>query len=256
MLASKIQITIKSEGYHHKPYPRQLHGLCYGLAGEDFVREKIPVFHPIIKDWKANSYGTNGVLIISNVSDHFSACVLKGLSETETLRLGSVTYEITSYEIIQTKILPVKTYDAKPVPDEIWITFNTPTVFRSSNRTLGDHQTFAYPDLKQFLLSISNQLLWLKNKTQPYAPFKEIERILSKVHIVDITNHPVAAKLEHKDNRPLSTFIGNMHLLCHDLDEDDKKILGYLLTWGKWLGVGWKSGYGFGNLTVLKSQTA
>lgn len=247
--ASVIKIEIQSNSYVQKPYPYELQGLCYHLAGSNYKHEKHlpPKFHPYLAEWKSNSkFGTKATLKISSISEELTDGILRSLELTEVIRIGQKELPLVGFTVEKQELVSLEVEHSKPAPDEFKINFQTPTKFRT--RASNSYSTRAYPDLKLFLRSAARNLhiqFGLK------ISLEEQDQLVEQIRLVNAIAYPVKVKCERKE--PIQdSFIGEVHLDCRNLDMQQKKLLGLLMKSVKYTGVGHKKGYGLGHIQIKR----
>lgn len=250
--ASIIQIELQSDKYVQKLFPKYLHGLCYHLAGENYPHEKYlpPMFHPVIAKWRGNGAGgTQATIKIHSLSQELTSNIMQSLEEAHVLRLGHEELGIKRYSIEKQENIPLDVCNAKPVPDEFKINFNTPTKFRTRNSE--HYETKAYPELKLLIRSLARHLHIL------YAvqiSLEEQKELINNISLINAIVYPVQAKIDK--NYPFdNSFIGELHISCRNLNEKQKKLFGMMLRTAKYSGVGHKKGYGFGHIEITRPLT-
>ncbi|MFD1848935.1 CRISPR system precrRNA processing endoribonuclease RAMP protein Cas6 [Oceanobacillus bengalensis] len=247
--ASIIQIELQSDKYVKKPYPKYLHGLCYYLAGKDYPHEKYrpPMFHPSIMKWKGNKeWGTHAIILISSINKDLTSNILQSLEKVNVLRLGFNEMQLKTFTIQKQETIPLDAKVTIPVPDEFKISFNTPTRFRT--RETDHYITKAYPELNLLIRSMARNVHILYGVK---IGLKEQEELTNSIMLIDVIGYPIQAKIDRKSEFE-DCFIGEIHISCRKLNQEQKKLFGILLRTAKYSGVGHKKGYGFGQIQIKR----
>src|SRR5699024_8690288 len=113
-------------------------------------------------------------------------------------------------------------------------------------RNLQHYGTTAYPDINLLIRSISRNLHIL------YGVKLDIEKqegLAKNILLINAIGYPVRSKIsrssEYEDG-----FVGELHLSCINLDEEQKRIFGMLLRTALYTGIGHKKGYGYGHIKI------
>lgn len=244
--ASIINIELRSDKYVQKPYPKFLHGLCYHLAGKSYSHHKYkpPKFHPFISNWNANKWGTKANIKIANIDEKLKLNILDSLERSSLLRLGYSQLTITRFAIERQENISLDLSKSIPVPNEFKINFITPTKFRT--RSVQYYGTTAYPDVSLLIRSISRNLHILYGVK---LTLEKQEELAKNILLINAIGYPVRSKIgrtsEYEDG-----FVGELHLSCVNLDEEQKRIFGMLLRTAMYTGIGHKKGYGYGHIKI------
>lgn len=254
VIGATIYVELQSHHYVPKPYPADLHGLCYKQAGKDFphIEGQVPVFHPTIISWTKKDEGIRAVISIQSVNEIFTTRVIHYFNQNKNIRLGKGYFDVLSVELVETKELPTDAKEVSPLPDIFQIKFITPTSFRrmiwdsENNRQKGI--SIAFPDMKMFVRSISKAIYQLEGiKTD----IKQLNRIAAGINPISIEAHPMLVQFNAKQGKR-NAFIGEVKLYTGELDLEDRKLLSLLCQWGEQIGVGHMKGAGFGKINIVK----
>ena len=246
--ASIIDIKIQSSESIQKPYPKYLHGLCYHLANKKGGHNKYqpPKFHPFISKWQRNKQGTEAHIKIANTDEALNQNMLETLKKSVTLRLGRNKLIVSRYGIDRQETIPLDFDNSIPVPDEFKICFMTPTKFRSRN--VQYYETIAYPDINLLIRSIARNLHILHGVE---VSLEQQQQMAGNILLMNAIGYPVQSKID-KNSKYESSFVGELHLSCVHLKQEQKKMLGLLLRTAMYTGVGHKKGYGYGHIKIDK----
>lgn len=250
IVASTIQIELKSESYVYKPYPKHLHGLCYFLAGKDYphVKYRPPEFHPFIRQWNSSKLdGTEAIIQIQCIGEALTYAMLHTLDTTRELWLGHGSLKITHYSLNKQEVLPLNHLQATPVPTEFKLVFLTPTRFRTFQ--VDRYHTKAYPDLRLLIRSMARSIHILYNVK---ISINEQEELIRSISIINVIGYPVDVKIDRYSKYD-DSFVGEIHLSCHQLSDEQRRLFGMLLKVAKYSGVGHKKGYGFGHIELKRA---
>jgi len=251
VIGSSIEVILSSDKYQNKPYPADLHGLCYNHAGADFPHEdfRAPVFHPFLDKWKAShAYGVNATLMIQSTSELFTSRILHYLGQQDFIYLGSGKFKVKKVNLVKSVELPITIDGANLIPTEFILSFVNPTTFRQKNEKTGKHETVALPEVSRILKSLSKTTYQLQGI---YISLEELETIIDKINILATQVFPVQAKVKKTYNTE-KWFIGDVHLYCGHLTERERKVVGLLFQWGKMTGIGYNKGAGFGRVKMKR----
>lgn len=248
--ATTIRIDLQSDSFVQKPYASNLHGFCYHLAGENYHHPKYrpPSFHPYIKRWTSSKYGTDATILLSSIDERLTLIMLHNLENLKEIRLGHGTLNVVSFSIEKQEVIELDTKKATPVPNEFKILFSTPTTFRTRKPSSAFYESRAYPSLTYLVRSLSRYLHILFEKE---ISLEDQDELVEKITLVDAIAYPVQSRINRSS--PLADyFIGEVHLICDRLSEEQKKLFGLLLKVAKYVGVGYKTGYGYGHIMIKK----
>mgnify|MGYP001164604940 CR=1 FL=1 len=253
VIGATIHVELQSHHYVPKPFPRDLHGLCYKQAGKDFphVDNQSPVFHPYIVSWKRWDEGIRAVIAIQSIDEAFTSRAIHYFNKNKKIRLGKELFNVLSVDLKDTKALPTSIEEVKPVPSTFRIEFHTPTSFRKiiwdeeKNKKRG--MSIAYPDMKMFVRSISKAIHQVEGiKTD----IQQLNRIATELVPVSIEAHPMLVQFQPTQETK-NAFVGEVKLFTGSMSLEDRKLLSLLVQWGEQMGVGHMKGAGFGKIKVF-----
>src|SRR5699024_9513578 len=241
------------KGYSHrkrgKPHPKSLHGLCYELAGRNYVhKHNIPSpFQPTIKKWQRHSRGTNVEIEIRMVDDQFMESVIKRLSESNYFILGSTEFELIDCSL--SKDATIKMDGSVPVlPDLFTIKLLSPTLFSKQRVTSTGivYENIRVMNMKHYLHSICK---YLHARFGYQTDFDMVDNIAKKTKVNYEKFEPIELRTRssYKTDKAIH---GEMTVNIKDLSIEEKLLLGKLVKLSTYVGVGQKKAFGYGQVRL------
>lgn len=250
-LLSNIEIIIYSNNRRGKPFFKSLHGLSYNLAGKDYphIHNSPPKFHPVIKKWNTNKEGTNATLSLKTVDEDLLNNIVNSLKENDNIHIGKNEFKVKEYKIIKQEHIDFNG-EIPSLPNYFKIDFKTPTTFRTKNNgePMTDYQTIAFPDIHFMIRSMARNAHKLFGFE---CTLEEQRNIADKIIIFNSVILPQQVRLAV--NMPIiDTFMGYIHLDISELNYNQKQTLGKLLKVSTYTGVGFKKGFGLGDIQITR----
>src|SRR5699024_2633175 len=84
---------------------------------------------------------------------------------------------------------------------------------------------------------------------------EEQEELEKSIILLNVTGYPVSSKID-RSSKYENGFVGELHLSCKNMCEEQKQLFGMLLRTALYTGVGHKKGYGYGHIKIKRPMVS